>query len=155
MATWQEFSAAAPDLATAIEARLKANKHHLLATLRKDGAPRISGTEVEIFEGQLVIGSMINALKVRDINRDPRYALHTNPGHHSMEGGDAKVSGRAREVHGEEKHRIVANYEHDPGEAHFVVLDIDEAVLTTVDGAREHLNIDLWRPGREVERFLK
>ncbi|MCX5041995.1 pyridoxamine 5'-phosphate oxidase family protein [Aldersonia sp. NBC_00410] len=155
MATWNEFVAEAPQLAEAIEARLKAHKHHLLATLRRDGSPRISGTEVEFFEGQLVIGSMLNALKVRDISRDPRYALHANPGHHSMEGGDAKVSGRAREVHGEEKDRIVANYEHDPGEAHFVVLDIDEAVLTTVDEAREHLNIDLWRPGAEVQRFFK
>jgi hypothetical protein len=153
MATWEEFSAAAPGLAGAIEARLKANKHHLLATLRRDGSPRISGTEVEIFEGNLVLGSMIGALKVRDVNRDPRYALHSNPGHHSMEGGDAKVSGRAREVHGEEKDRIVANYENDPGEAHFVVLDIDEAVLTTVDG--EHLYVDLWRPGREIQRFTK
>lgn len=153
MATWNEFVAEAPTLAGAIEARLKAHKHHLLATLRKDGAPRISGTEVEIFEGNLVLGSMMGAMKVVDINRDPRFALHTNPGHHSMDGGDAKVTGRAREVHGEEKQRIVANYENDPGEAHIVVLDIDEAALTTVDD--KHLYVDLWRPGREVQRFTR
>ncbi|WP_068278716.1 pyridoxamine 5'-phosphate oxidase family protein [Aldersonia kunmingensis] len=161
MATWLEFSAAAPELAEAIEARLKAHKHHLLATLRKDGSPRLSGTEVEIFDGKLVIGSMPGAMKVRDLLRDPRYALHSNPGDHTMTGGDAKLSGHAREATGEERDWIVAAYADKYGGetaagddgAHMVVLDVDEATHITVDD--KHLYVDLWRPGREVERFVK
>ena len=103
MATWQEFTEAAPALADAVRARLTAHRHHVLATLRADGSPRVSGTEVETFRGLLVLGSMPGARKVRDLHRDPRYALHSNPGHHTMEGGDAKISGRARELTGEEK----------------------------------------------------
>src|SRR5262245_28608828 len=102
MATWEQFSIEAPALADAIAARWAAHKHHVLATLHRDGSPRVSGTEVEIVEGRLAIGSMPGALKARDLQRDGRYALHANPGHHDMAGGDAKVAGRARELLGEE-----------------------------------------------------
>ena len=150
MAAWQQFTEEAPELSTAIAARLKAHKHHVLATLRRDGSPRVSGTEVETFGGHLVLGSMIGAVKARDLQHDPRYALHANPGHHTMEGGDAKISGRARELAGEEKQVILDSYEENPGEAHIFELDIDEAVLTTVSD--DKLHVDLWRPGGGVTR---
>ncbi|MFD4295009.1 pyridoxamine 5'-phosphate oxidase family protein [Rhodococcus sp. NPDC058532] len=151
MTTWQQFSDEAPDLADAVRARLTAHKHHVLASLRADGSPRVSGTEVEIFEGLLVLGSMPNARKIRDLRRDPRYALHSNPGHHTMEGGDAKISGRARELTGDEKRAILESYPENPGDdAHIVELDIDEVVLTTVSD--DQLHVDLWRPGAGVTR---
>lgn len=151
MTTWKQFATEVPDLAAAIEARLRAHKHHVLATLRKDGAPRVSGTEVEIVGGQLVLGSMIGAMKARDLHRNPRFALHSNPGHHTMDGGDAKLAGTARELRGAERQTIVDSYPENPGDAHIFVLDIDEAVLTSV--ADNHLHIDLWRPGTGVVRF--
>jgi len=93
MATWQQFADAAPDLAAAVRARLTATKHHVLATLRKDGAPRVSGTEVDLTEdGHLRLGSMSEALKGKDLRRDGRFALHANPGDGSMDDGDAKLS---------------------------------------------------------------
>ena len=110
MATWTEFSTEAPELAAAIAARFTANKHHVLATLRRDGSPRVSGTEVEFADGVLRLGSMPGARKARDLQRDPRYALHANPSDETMAGGDAKVSGTAREVTGDELDRIVAGY---------------------------------------------
>lgn len=155
MSPWKEFSEQAPDLAQAIAARLQAHKHHVLATLRRDGSPRVSGTEVEIVDGRLVLGSMPGARKARDLQRDPRYALHSNPGHHSMTGGDAKVRGRARELHDDVKAAVLAAYPEEvpPGPMHLFELDLAEAVLTTVD--EEHLYVDLWRPGGAVERFVR
>ena len=50
MVTWKQFSDEVPALADAVQARFKAHKHHVLATLRKDGSPRVSGTEVEILD---------------------------------------------------------------------------------------------------------
>jgi hypothetical protein len=44
MVTWKQFSEEVPALADAVQARFKAHKHHVLATLRKDGSPRVSGT---------------------------------------------------------------------------------------------------------------
>lgn len=153
MATWQQFNDEAPDLASAIAARLSAHKHHVIATLRKDGSPRVSGTEVEMFAGQLVLGSMLGARKALDLQREPRFALHSNPGHHTMDGGDAKISGRARELDGDEKTTIVNCYPENPGEAHFFVLDIEEAVLVTVDD--ERLHVDLWQPGKGIRRTTR
>src|SRR5690242_3416648 len=41
MATWREFESDAPELAAAVQARFEATKHHVLATLRPGGAPRV------------------------------------------------------------------------------------------------------------------
>jgi hypothetical protein len=151
MTTWQQFTDEAPDLADAVHARLTAHKHHVLATLRADGSPRVSGTEVETFLGELVLGSMPNARKVLDLRRDPRYSLHSNPGHHTMDGGDAKISGRARELLGGEKRAIRDCYPDDPGgDAQFFALGIESVVLTTVSD--DELHVDLWRPGAGVVR---
>lgn len=154
MTTWQEFSESTPALADAVRARLTAHRHHVLATVRADGSPRVSGTEVEMFRGLLVLGSMPGARKARDLQRDPRYALHANPGHHSMEGGDAKISGRARELHGGEKQAILDSYPENPGaDAQIFELAVDEVVLTTV--SEERLHVDLWRPGADVARISR
>ncbi|MFC0449694.1 pyridoxamine 5'-phosphate oxidase family protein [Rhodococcus jostii] len=153
MTKWTQFETEAPDLAKAVAARFDAHKHHVLATLRKDGSPRVSGTEVEFYEGALLLGSMVGARKVRDLQRDPRFSLHSNPGHHTMEGGDAKISGRADEVLGERKQQIVDHYPDEIPEADVFELGLDEVVLTTVDG--DHLYVDLWRPGAGVTRFTK
>src|SRR5207302_1068924 len=64
MATWKQFADSAPDLAAPVRVRLERTKAHVLATVRKDGAPRVSGSEVEFTEdGHLRIGSMANARK--------------------------------------------------------------------------------------------
>ena len=47
MATWEDFEQEAPEPAALVRARFEAEKHHVLATLRKDGSPRVSGTEVD------------------------------------------------------------------------------------------------------------
>src|SRR5687767_4858714 len=77
---WVTFTAEAPALAAAVEARLRATKHRVLATLRADGSPRVSGTEVDFWDGDLVLGSMFGAVKARDLLRDGRFAVHANPG---------------------------------------------------------------------------
>ena len=80
MPSWKEFEAAAPALAAEVRRRLDAHTHKTLATLRRDGSPRISGSECRFAEGELWIGSMWKALKARDLQRDPRFALHSGSG---------------------------------------------------------------------------
>jgi hypothetical protein len=140
MATWHNFAESAPDLAAPVRARFEATKHHVLATLRRDGAPRVSGTEVDFTEdGHLRLGSMPDALKGRDLKRDGRFALHANPGDGSMDAGDAKLSGLATAL---------------PNEgSDLFELDIREAVLTTVED--NELVIRFWTPEggvREIRR---
>jgi hypothetical protein len=118
-----------------------------MATLRRDGAPRLSGTEVAFEGGELVLGMMRGALRAHDLRRDARVALHT----HSLDppeddpgswAGEAVVSGAAIEVS-------------DPWEAdgpfHFRV-EVGRVVLTRIGSLGDHLVIEAWRPGQEVSR---
>ena len=107
-----------------------------MATLRIDGAPRISGTEIQFSDGQLRIGSMAGALKARDLRRDPRVAIHgpTNDPHKSGSWrGEAKIAGRALQLPDEDG-------------AHQFRIDIHEAVITRLGG--KGLTIESWAPGR-------
>src|SRR6059058_2507135 len=98
MATWAEFEAEAPELAGAALDRLRAHKHLTIATLRRDGSPRISGIEFEIVGGDLQLGSMWQAVKALDLQRDPRFALHSGSDDPPAWSGDAKLSGEAEEL---------------------------------------------------------
>ncbi|HEV3401161.1 MAG TPA: pyridoxamine 5'-phosphate oxidase family protein [Acidimicrobiales bacterium] len=149
--TWEEFAAEAPELAAAVRARFEAARHHVLATLRSDGAPRVSGTEVQLRDGELTLGSMYGAVKALDLRRDGRFALHANPGDGSMTGGDAKVGGIAEEVVGEELERY-ADEGNPPGSFHLFRLRLAEAVLTSLHPDGDRLVIESWRPGEGVAR---
>lgn len=155
MATWIEFVGYAPKLAAAVTARFAAHKHHVLATIRQDGSPRVSGTEVEFCgDGTVRLGSMLNSLKARDLQRDPRFALHSNPGNHSMEGGDAKIAGTAVELTDPEALQKI--FDAAPPELvpyHVFDLNIDEVALTTI--VDDHMQIDLWRPETAVKTFTR
>jgi hypothetical protein len=154
MATWQEFEQEAPELAAAVRARFTAYRHHVLATVRADGSPRVSGTEVRFDGGWLTLGSMGEALTALDLRRDPRCAIHANPGDGSVDGGDAKVAGRAVEITDPEElraHRVAGQ---PPGPYHAFRMELREAVLTSVEGG-DHLLIRLWRPRLPVAEFRR
>ncbi|MEV7021656.1 pyridoxamine 5'-phosphate oxidase family protein [Kitasatospora sp. NPDC093558] len=154
MATWQDFEQEAPDLAPLVRARFEANKHHVLATLRKDGSPRVSGTEVDFIGADAMLGSMYGSVKARDLQRDGRFALHSHPGDETMAGGDSKLSGRAVELTDEtELAAYVADLpEPPPGPFHAFRLDLAQVVHTGL--ADGHLWVFNWHPGRPVERVM-
>ncbi len=140
MASWQEFADAEPDLAEVVHRLLTAQKHMTMATLRRDGGPRISGTEIQFADGDLTLGMMPGSRKAADLRRDPRLAIH-GPTVDTPEDdprgwpGDAKVAGRAEEL-GDNLFRV----------------DITEVVLTRVGDPADHLVIESWHPGRGRER---
>lgn len=140
MASWAAFEAAEPKFAARVRKLMTARKHLTMATLRRDGSPRISGTEVQIADGQLTIGSMTNAVKAQDLRRDGRVAIHgptTDPAKSGRWRGEAKIAGRAAETPTE-------------NDGHFFRIDIDEAVITHVEGDR--LVVESWHPGRGYRR---
>ena len=98
MPSWKEFEAAAPELAEQVRQRLDAHTHKTIATVRRDGSPRISGIETAFRDGELWIGSMWQARKAHDLQRDPRFALHSGSDEPSDWKGDAKLAGVAEEI---------------------------------------------------------
>ncbi|GAA3530950.1 pyridoxamine 5'-phosphate oxidase family protein [Amycolatopsis ultiminotia] len=146
MTSWLEFSTAAPPLAARVRARFTAAESHVLATLRRDGSPRVSGSEIDFRGDEAYLGSMLDAVKARDLLRDNRFALHASPG--IEEGGDAKIAGRAVEITDPEQ--VARLQEIHP--SHLFRLELEEAVLTWVEG--NTLLVESWHPGRWV-RFAR
>ena len=96
--TWRELELAAPEIAGPGMKRLQETRVVLLATLRRDGSPRISPIEPFFAEGHLLFGAMAWTLKARDLDRDARCALHsaiTGPNEGEPE---LKLYGRAIEA---------------------------------------------------------
>ncbi|KUJ65521.1 pyridoxamine 5'-phosphate oxidase [Streptomyces albus subsp. albus] len=144
---WSDFQAAEPALARTVEERFGAFRHHVLATLRRDGSPRLSGLEADFRGGQLWLGMMFGSRKALDLRRDPRFALHANPGPgQEMHGGDVRIDGRAVEVTDPE---ALARYAEDvgqPGPLHLFRAEIGEVMRIRVEG--DALVIQVWAPGR-------
>src|SRR5260370_4220871 len=76
MNTWAEVAAAEPEFADRVRRVFDSHRHKVLATLKGDGSPRVSGIEVEFADGELLMGMMPGSVKVQDLRRDPRLALH-------------------------------------------------------------------------------
>lgn len=79
--------------------RFAASERHVLATMTVSGAPRVSGTTVEIRDGVLLVPVVLRSPKGSDLLGDPRCVLHSNPGDGSM-AGDVKLTGRAVDLVG-------------------------------------------------------
>jgi hypothetical protein len=154
MTSWNDVLADAPDLAERVQARFESAKHHTLATLRRDGSPRISGTEVTFADGDAWLGSMDGARKARDLQRDPRFALHSSTADETLADGDARISGRAIDVTDPaEIARVYEGVEIPDGPMHLFRLDVDEVVLTRVRD--DELVVDWWRAGQGAQQVKR
>ena len=153
MTSWDDVAAAEPEFAARVRALFEAQKHMTLATLRRDGSPRISGSEVIFAEGELWLGSMWRSRKALDLLRDPRFALHSgSPDPDAGWHGDAKLAGRAEELTDEERKVAILGGKGGPGPSHVFRCDIAELVTVTLDDPPTHLIIESWHEGRGVTR---
>src|SRR6266508_4256561 len=148
MSTWSQLTASDPDLVEQARGFFDAHKHKTMATLRKDGSPRISGTELEFKDGEVWLGSMPDARKAQDLLRDPRVAIHSaseDPveGDPSAWSGDAKLAGRATEVTDPEIKEPFGE-QAPPGPFHLFRIDVTELVVTRIGDPPDHLVIDFW-----------
>jgi hypothetical protein len=155
MPSWTEFEAAAPTLAERVRSRLDAHVHKTLATVRRDGAPRISGTETAFAEGDLWIGSMWHARKALDLRRDPRFALHSGSDDPPGWNGDAKLAGVVEEITDPERVRAINGPKAPPGPSHLFRLDLREVSVVALHESGQAIEIEVWTPShgvRTIER---
>ena len=150
MPAWKDIEEAEPEFAARVQRLFDAGRHKTIATLRADGSPRISGIECEFVDGDLRFGSMSDARKGADLQRDPRFALH-GPTFHPEEGkesdwpGEAKIAGRAIHVGA-----IGGDDTGDQPEGDMFVADISEVVITHLDADATKLVIESWTPARRL-----
>jgi hypothetical protein len=144
MPSWTDFSTAAPELAETVRRRLEAHTHQTLATVRRDGSPRISGTESTFVDGELWIGSMWQALKASDLRRDPRFALHSGSDDPADWAGDAKLAGIVEEITDPERVREINGAAAANGPSHLFRLDLREVSTVGLNADRSRLVIEVW-----------
>ena len=149
MTRWSEVETEVPELAARARRLLDAHKHKTLATLRADGSPRISGIELQFRDGDLWFGSMWQAVKARDLQRDPRFAIQSGSADPPGWNGDAKIAGRAEEITDPERVAAI-NGEDAPSPGHLFRLDVTELVVVALGDPADHLMIESWRPGQGV-----
>jgi len=153
MATWSEVEAAVPELGAAVRSAFDAHRHKVLATLRSDGSPRLSGNEATFRDGDVWLGMMHRSRKALDLQRDPRLELHSAPVDVELKLGDARLAGRAVEVTDPEMLRsfsAASAEEHDgvepPSPFHLFRVDVGEVTIIRVGDPADHLVIEWWSP---------
>jgi hypothetical protein len=139
---------AEPEFAQRVRELFDAHRHKTLATVRADGAPRISGIETVFEDGDLVFGSMPSARKGADLRRDPRFAVHSatvDPveGAEAQWPGEAKISGRA----------IAAGPITEGPDGDRFVADIAEVVHTHLNEGATMLVVEWWTPTHGLRRI--
>ena len=149
-----------PDLAACVQQRFDAHGVALLATVRRDGSPRIGGLEPLFANGELWLGMMPGSRKANDLRRDPRFALHSTIPDKTAADGDARISGRAVLVDDDDVKAAFATafaaatgYSPGTGPFELARADVGEIMFLKPDG--DHLDISWWteRDGlRTVER---
>jgi hypothetical protein len=147
---WEEFAAAASELAGLGQELLERAGLCFLATLRADGWPRISPCEPFIVDDELMLGMMWQSRKARDLLRDPRLTLHNAHADRAGTEGDFKLYGRAvdvtdpgqRERYAETLERKIAWRPEEP--YHLFAMDIARAAYISFGEDRKALR---WSPG--------
>lgn len=133
MASWDEFAAVAPELAAAgwrllaAKAAGESDGDGLLATVRADLAPRIHPVSVGLVGGRLYT-FVLQSAKLRDLEQDGRYALHS---HQDPKAPDEfMLRGRARRVDGPTREAAAAGWSFGVDDTYVLFeLQIESAVL--------------------------
>jgi len=147
MTAWRDVEHAEPEFARRVRERFEAHRHKTIATLRADGAPRISGIEAAFEDGEMTFGSMPGSRKGADLRRDPRFALHsaTVDPVEGAEGewpGEAKIAGRA----------VFAGTITEGPEGDAFHADITEVVHTHLNDEASMLVVEWWTPAHGLRR---
>ena len=128
MAAWAQFAAAAPAIAALGLKQFE--KFHIayLATVRKDGAPRVHPVSPIIADGRLFVATAPTSPKRLDQVRDGRYVIHALPGKNDAE---FLIRGRSRRVRDEATQAAVTDAAGHTVRDHDWILeyDVQEAMM--------------------------
>ncbi len=128
MASWAEFEAAVPDLAAFGAERLR-HAPAYLATVRKDGAPRVHPVSPIIGGGRLFLFMEPTSPKGNDLRQRGVYAIHSGVADSFGTGGEFFLSGRS-EFSDDPELRTIAEAAagYDPAERYILfVLSVENA----------------------------
>ena len=149
---WAEFATAAPEMAALGRELLEARRVVLIATVRRDGSPRISCAEPVALEGDLYLGMMWQSRKAVDLRRDPRLVIHNPICSNAGDEVEFSLKGHAIEVHDVEVRRrfveaVTETTTWNEPHFHLFAIDIDSAALIKYERGEQLVKV--WPGGRE------
>ena len=137
--SWQDLVDGNPELAEFGAARLLDSEVAYLATVRKDGSPRVHPVTPIIGQGRLFVFMEPTSPKGYDLRRDGRYAMHCQVENSEGGKGEFFLNGRARPVHDEATRAIAVEAASYEVAAHYILfeLGVRQAMsnVYTADGA--------------------
>lgn len=145
--TWADFERAEPGLAALVQERFESHRHAVMATLRSDGAPRLSGMETPIRDGHLWLAMDTVSRKTSDLRRDPRFSIHSALDGEDLLLGDARVEGQARAAPDEDMALFIEGHRfaiEDPSTMALFTADVTRVILTRVED--RSLMVVAWTP---------
>ena len=137
MLSWVDFAAEVPHLEAFGRRRLE-RRIAYLATIRADGSPRVHPVSPFIGGGSLAIFMEPTSLKVADLRRDARYALHCGVEDNAGGEGEFYVTGRAEEISDARRRAAAVGWAEAAGyksaERHvFIEFKLGQVLSTTYD----------------------
>ena len=129
--SWKNLEDQQPELAAFGAQRLDA-KVAYLATVRKDGSPRVHPMTPMIGAGHLFVFMEPTSPKGHDLQRDPRYSIHCSVTDSTGQSGEFIVTGRAHLVVDPDLRALAAQYCSYKPSDRYVLFEFDvESVSST------------------------
>jgi hypothetical protein len=130
-----------------------------VATIRRDGAPRISPVEPFILDGELWLSMLWHSTKAADLLRDPRILVHSVMTSRDGGEGEYKVRGTARQETDPAMQQRYAEavaealgWRPEPGRSHLFAVDIGHVSHVRYVESSGDQFVAFWPPGREFVR---
>ena len=144
--SWQALADGAPDLAAFGAERLH-DRVAYLATVQADGSPRLSPVRPVVAGGRLFLFTEADSPKVRDLERDGRFALHaTATGDEPWDLREFVVTGSARRVDDDAERATAMAGSAFPRGEHFPLFELDlDRAMSTVYGADGRPRRERWQ----------
>lgn len=156
---WQDLVERQPRLAARAHERLVEPGVVLVATLRRDGSPRLSPIEPFLLEGDLMLSMLWQSFKARDLLRDPRLLVHSIVTGRDGADGELKLRGTACEEPDVDRQQRYAEavaaalgWRPEPGRFHLFSVDISDVTLIRYDEPTGDQFVASWPPAREFVR---
>jgi hypothetical protein len=157
---WSDIGDAQPRLARLAQEHLIGPGVVLVATIRRDGTPRLSAVEPYVQAGELWLSMMWQSAKARDLLRDPRILVHSVITSRDGAGGELKVRGTARAENDPAVQRRYADavaaslgWNPQPGRFHLFAVNVSQVAFITYDpDGNGDQHVAMWPPGREFIR---
>jgi hypothetical protein len=130
--SWKIFEETNPDLAAFGKERVHRRVCYL-ATIRKDGSPRVHPVTPLIVVGHLFVFMYPSSPKSHDLRRDGRYAMHSSVADNDGTGGAFGITGRAQLVLAETLRKLADDAAHHELPEQYSVFEFEiEAASSTV-----------------------